>query len=203
MSIVFGNRPSFSRPGVGYTALLALALLLLIAVPSVLAHTRIELGPYVVVVGWRGEPAVVGERNDLIIHVTEDGALVTGLESTLDAEILYGGRIFRANLNPVDADGWYSIELIPTIRGQYTLRLVGAIGDLDVDELIEPEEILPASVLNFPEAQPDAFALRDSLESVQSQLQTMTILAAAAVLLAALAVVVALVGLVRGRRRNS
>ena len=192
----------FSALWSGYSALLVLSIvILLFAVQPAQAHTRTELGPYVVVVGWRNEPSIVGERNSLLISVHEGDTVVSGLESALDAEILYAGRIFQANLNPVDADGWYSIEIIPTIRGQYTLRLVGTIGDLDVDELIEPEEILPPNVLDFPETQPDAFALRESIDSLQSQLQTMTILVLAGVVLALLATLIALLSYVRGRHR--
>lgn len=185
-------------------ALFALSVAIFsLAIQPAQAHTRIEIGPYAVVVGWRNEPSVVGERNSLIISVSEDGDLVTGLESTLDAEILYAGRIFRGNLNPVDADGWYSIELIPTIRGQYTLRLVGTIGELDVDELIEPEEILPPNIIAFPEAPPDIFALQATITSLESQLQTMTVVAVAGIVLGGVAIVIALLSFLRRMRRPS
>ncbi len=44
-----------------------------VGVRSALAHERVELGPYVVVVGWVKEPAIVGERNALFLQITEDG----------------------------------------------------------------------------------------------------------------------------------
>ncbi|MCA9968731.1 MAG: hypothetical protein KC425_00875 [Anaerolineales bacterium] len=162
---------------------LALAgLLLLLAVPAARAHTRVTVGPYAIVVGWVTEPPIVGERNALFFEITEDGAPVTGAEAGLRAVIQYGGRTFQANLNPVaERPGEYTAELVPTIRGQYSVQLTGSLGDLAVDETIEPEEVFPADRLQFPEPQPDARALqqelRDSVAALEAQLRTARLLA--------------------------
>ena len=37
------------------------------------AHERVEVGPYVIIVGWETEPVIVGERNALFFEITEDG----------------------------------------------------------------------------------------------------------------------------------
>ena len=80
-----------------------------------------------------------------------------GVEATLDAELQYAGRTFRANLEPTETPGIYTAEFLPTVRGQYSIRLVwDRIGELEVDEIVEPEEVFPASRLQFPETQPDS-----------------------------------------------
>jgi hypothetical protein len=163
------------------------------------AHERIEIGPYAVIVGWRNEPAIVGERNSILFQVSEDGEIIEHLESTVDAEIIYAGRIFRANITPADAEGWYAIEFLPTVRGQYTLRLVGSINDLEIDELIEPEEVLPPAILEFPESQPDTFKLQESVDNLDSKIQMLTIVAIAGVVLGVLGIGISLATLVRRR----
>ncbi len=56
-----------------YQRILALLLALTIIILSqrtALAHERVEIGPYVIVVGWVNEPAIVGERNALFLEIT-------------------------------------------------------------------------------------------------------------------------------------
>ncbi len=139
---------------------------------SALAHERVELGPYVVVVGWVKEPAIVGERNALFLQITENGEPVEGVAATLDAQIQYGGRTFRSNLVPYLSPGEYTIEIFPTVRGQYSVRLFGAIEDLEVDELVDPEEVFPASRLQFPETQSDPLELQQERQQEMAELQT-------------------------------
>jgi hypothetical protein len=161
---------------------MVVALLLLgIAARPLLAHSRVEIGPYAVVVGWLHEPPIVGERNALVIEISEGDVPVEGAEASLDVELLYAGRTFRTNLTPSLTPGVYTAELFPTVRGQYALRLFGSIGDLEVDETVEPEEVFPASRIQFPESQPDAGELQRAfqadLSALESQLQTARLLA--------------------------
>src|SRR5262245_10721508 len=69
------------------------------------AHTRIEVGPYALVFGWEKEPPVVGDRNALVIQVTQDDQPVTGLEASLTLEVAYAGRTYHANLEPAGTPG--------------------------------------------------------------------------------------------------
>jgi hypothetical protein len=174
------------------------------AARPVAAHARVEIGPYTVIVGWDLEPPIVGERNSLVIEITEDGNPVEGLEATLNAELGYGGRTFRANLSPSPTAGLYTAEIFPTIRGQYTVRLFGAIGDLEVDELVEPEEVFPAGRIQFPEALPDTREFQQDTEAsiaeLESQLQTARSFAYLGVGIGLLAIVLAGASLARQRR---
>ena len=60
---------SISRKSSWHSLRLALATILISLVfagllgQSALAHTRVEVGPDVLIVGWENEPVIVGERN--------------------------------------------------------------------------------------------------------------------------------------------
>lgn len=169
---------TFKKLSAGVLLAAALALAVAgVATGVAAAHERVEIGPYVVVLGWESEPVIVGERNALVLEITEDDAPVEGVESTLDVEVIYAGDIFRGNLAPAGEPGFYSVEMLPTVRGQYTVRLVGAIGDTEVDELLEPEEVLPAAALEFPQTRPDPAALQSELDDVSARLAKANLLA--------------------------
>jgi hypothetical protein len=139
---------------------------------TALAHTRVEVGPYAIVVGWLQEPPIVGERNALTIEISEDEQPVTGADATLDIEVLYAGRTWRVNMNPTETPGLYTAVLFPTVRGIYTTRLFGTLPNADVDVELDPEEVLPASNLHFPEPLPDTIALQEQVDQLQADLQT-------------------------------
>ncbi|MCK5895328.1 MAG: hypothetical protein KAG20_00910, partial [Cocleimonas sp.] len=75
-----------------YAFWLAFFIAILVATVTthdVFAHTRIEVGPYTVVVGWVEEPVIVGERNALLLEVYEGDRPVTGMEGSLNVDIEY------------------------------------------------------------------------------------------------------------------
>ena len=155
----------------GLLWLTALLILLFMWTNGVaLAHTRVEIDPYVVIVGWLQEPVIVGERNAITIEVTLDDRPISDLEATLDAEILYAGATFRVNLEPTETPGHYIAKIFPTIRGQYSVRLFGTIGETAVDEIIAPEEVQSAARLQFPEPEPDAFSMEAKIDALEAEL---------------------------------
>src|SRR5436190_7329844 len=107
---------------VGWAARLAGALLMLgallpLAMPgAALAHERRAVGPYTFVVGWMGEPSLLGQPNgiDLRISNTADSSPVTGVDKTLKAAIAFGGgqpRDFPLR-GVFGKDGAYTADLI-------------------------------------------------------------------------------------------
>jgi len=178
--------------------LMGFVVALLIPVTPALAHDRVEIGPYVVVIGWEKEPVIVGERNALYFEITEDEAPVEGLD--LDVTVSYAGETFSGNLSPATTPGAYTMELLPTVRGQYQVLLSGAIGDTQVNEILEPEEVLPARALQFPEFAPDALELQATIDDLSGQLQTARLMTFAALFLALVAVIVAVIALMRSRK---
>jgi hypothetical protein len=192
------NQFKYNRPWRKLWVLLMVGLLTAVT-QTVWAHTRVEVGPYAIVVGWVEEPAIVGERNALELEITEDEIGVTGVEADLNAELTYAGRTFQSNLNPTTEPGVYTVEIFPTVRGQYAVHLSGSIGDVAVDETIEPEEVFPASRIQFPEAQPEPRELQTQVDELTTQLAAARTLSYVGIGVGVLGILLAVVALLRRR----
>jgi hypothetical protein len=151
------------------------------------------------VVGWLQEPPIVGERNALTVEISEDEQPVTGAEATLNVEVLYAGRTWRVNINPTETPGLYTAVLFPTVRGIYTTRIFGTLPNAEVDVQVDPEEVLPASNLHFPEPLPDTIALQEQVDQLQAELQTARLWSFIGVGVGSLGLVLGLVGLLQRR----
>ncbi|MCL4871483.1 MAG: hypothetical protein KJ063_21195 [Anaerolineae bacterium] len=170
---------SRNHPFVFLAALMIVGWAWLAAARPTLAHSSNTVGPYTLVVGWVHEPPLVGERNAILLIVTETASKtpVIGVEANLTAQVMYGRTTFRGNLNPTAVPGEYTLELIPTVRGQYNLYLSGRIGETDVEITVEPEEVFAAARLQFPEAPPDTLTLNQQITTLETQLRQTRILA--------------------------
>ncbi|MCA9945656.1 MAG: hypothetical protein H6656_21945 [Ardenticatenaceae bacterium] len=164
---------------------------------TALAHTRVEVGPYAFVIGWLQEPPIVGERNALTLEVTKDEQPLSGAEATLDVEVLYAGRTWRVNMNPTETPGLYTAVLFPTVRGTYTTRIFGTLEDTEIDVELDPEEVLPANTLQFPQPLPDTIALQEQVDQLQTELQTARTWSFIGVAGGGLGILLGLVGLLR------
>lgn len=162
------------------------------------AHSRIEAGPYAIVVGWDKEPAIVGERNAVWLEILEgEKPISEAVNVDLEATVFYGGRSFLGFPAPSETPGIFLLDLFPTVRGVYELQLIGTIGGTAVDALVELDEIQPASALQFPENQPDPLTLQTQLEKTQAQLRTANLLAIAGLAAGLLGLGIAVFALVR------
>ena len=179
------------------TAVFLLIIGMAYASNTALAHTRVEVGPYAIVVGWLQEPPIVGERNALTIEITENEQPIVGAEATLDMEVLYGGRTWRVNMNPTETPGLYHADLFPTVRGQYNAHLFGSLGSTTVDVQVDPEEVFPASNLHFPQPLPDTLALQAQVDQLQADLQAARTWSFIAVGIGGLGILLGLAGLLR------
>jgi hypothetical protein len=198
MKNLLGQRPYWS-------ILLALCLTLFglsLTTETAAAHSRVEIGPYVVIVGWEIEPPIVGERNQIVIDLREGETAVTGAEAGLAVEVLYAGRSYRSNLTPTMTPGYYQVEILPTVRGQYSVRLFGTLGDLEIDEAIDPEPVFAADRLQFPEPQPEPRELVQRLDDLESDLQSARTLALAGVAVGVIGLLTAVFTLVKGRKQE-
>ena len=139
---------------------------------SASAHEHRTVGSYELVVGFLNEPAVSGELNGLSLRVTvtpgadaaatpgaeAEGAPVEGLETTLQAEVIYGDQRMPLTLAPAWQDpGHYTAPLIPTQPGDYSFHIWGTINGVDVDETFTagPETfstVIDRTTLEFPAA---------------------------------------------------
>ena len=117
------------------------------------AHESITVGDYTVEVGWLSEPPIVGQQNAIVVNVstTSDEQPVEDV-SSLTVTVSYGGQEKALTLQPLgeDTPGQFVAPILPSVPGQYTVKLGGALGDTTVDAEVEPEEVQPASTLQFP-----------------------------------------------------
>lgn len=180
-------------------ALLAALALFLVSADTALAHERVEVGPYLFIIGWENEPPVVGDRNFITIEISRGDERVVEAEASLDLTVEYGGRTFSANLNPTSTPGFYRVDMYPTVRGQYLVKFTGTLGDTAVDFEAEPEEVLPAAVLQFPESPPDTIELQSQIDNLAAQLDTARLLAIGGIVVGIIGIIVGAAGLLRKR----
>jgi len=192
----FGNRSVFWLG----TAVLLLAILLFTNIQTAWAHTRVEVGPYTIIVGWTVEPPIVGERNALSIEILEGETAVAGAEADLKAELVYGAQTFRSNLNPTETPGFYTATIFPTIRGQYAVRLFGTINGEEIDATIEPEEVFAADRIQFPEPLPDTRDLQKQMTTLENDMQSTRTFSYLAIAVGVFGILIAIVALVKSRK---
>ncbi|MSQ12581.1 MAG: hypothetical protein EXR47_00245 [Dehalococcoidia bacterium] len=156
----------------------AVAVLLSIAAlwPGLaLAHEQRDVGPYHLVVGFIGEPAIEGEKNGVDLRITKGGQPLQGAEKTLKVEITHvpTGVKKSFDLRTIFRDpGHYTADLIPTAPGQYQFRFSGAIETTQVNEtfLSGPDrfgDVDPAKALKFPQPLPTLTALQEQAAQAQ------------------------------------
>jgi hypothetical protein len=142
----------------------AAALLLVTFLPSVAsAHERRDVGKLQFVVGWIGEPSLVGQPNGIDLRITDKatGQPVDGAEKTLKATIAFGGG--QPKEFPLRArfgqKGAYTADIIPTKAGAYVFTFTGAVGDQSVNEKFESgpgrfDDVQTLDSLQFPQVVP-------------------------------------------------
>jgi len=165
--------------------LMSIIVVVLLALASgVSAHEGREVGDYTIVIGWRAEPAYTGLMNGPEITITrhadeddhdeteatpeaehtneggeahdEENSGVTGLEDTLQIEVLFGPASRVLNLRAVrDEPGHYTADLIPMMPGDYTFRVFGTIEGVEIDETFSAADgqfssVEPIEDIQFP-----------------------------------------------------
>ncbi|MCI0553282.1 MAG: hypothetical protein L0287_20225, partial [Anaerolineae bacterium] len=119
------------------------------------AHESVTVGDYEIEIGWVDEPAIVGQKNAIAINVsnTSSGEPQPVEDvSSLTVTVSYGGQSKELTLEPLgeDTPGQFAAPLLPTLPGEYMIKLGGSLGDTAVDAEVHPEEVQPANALQFP-----------------------------------------------------
>ena len=127
----------------------------LLNVQLAFAHEGITAGNYEIEVGWVTEPPIAGQQNGIVVHVlnmSSGEAQPVEDVAALMVIISYGGQNKTLTLQPLgeDTPGQFVAPILPTIPGQYTITLGGKLGDTDVKADVEPEEVQPATAIQFP-----------------------------------------------------
>jgi len=190
-----------------HTAVVASLLLgtavggLLLAAPPVSAHATRIVGEYELTVGWREEPAIVGILNGLDLgiedHLSNGTTIwVVGVESNLTATLSTGPATKMYSLFPQDGrPGWYTFDVIPTVAGAYSVKLVGMLNTTAVNVTVPLDTVAQASDYQFPVTGPSATDLQNSITALSAQLATLQTLLTVLVAVAVLAVLFGAVSL--------
>lgn len=132
-----------------------------------LAHTIVHVGNYDIEVGWMNEPPITGQRNAIVVNVSDTTATDAVVDiSQLTINVTYGGQTKTLELQPVseDSSNQYIAPILPTIAGQYSIHLGGKLGDSDVNVDVQPEEVVSSDTLAFPNATPGSQGQRGGFD---------------------------------------
>ena len=149
-----------------------------VAPGSALAHERRTVGKYTFVVGFLGEPAIVGEPNGIDLRISDAATNepVDGAEKTLKAAIAFGG--LEPKEFPLRArfglNGSYTADVIPTRAGAYIFTFSGTINGQQVSEKFESgpgrfSDVASASDPQFPEVVRSSGELQKMAMDAQTQ----------------------------------
>lgn len=173
----------------------------LLAAPPVAAHTHVMQGEYELTVGWRVEPAIVGSLNGLDLGIQDhlwNGTViwVVGVETNLTATLSTGQATKMYALSPQDErPGWYTFDVIPTVAGAYSVKLVGTLNTTAVNVTVPLDAAAQASDYQFPLTEPSATDLQNSITALNAQLATLQTLLIVLVAVSVLAVLIGAVSL--------
>ena len=123
------------------------------AIKPSLPMNSITVGDYTLEIGWVNEPPIVGQQNAIVVNVS-----TTGDEQPVEdvSGLTVSSLLWRSEqdltLQPLgeDTPGQFVAPILPTVPGQYTVKLGGTLGDTAVNAEVEPEEVQAADVLQFP-----------------------------------------------------
>ncbi len=177
-----------------------LAMVLAFGLSSIaFAHGSTQVGDYDLEIGFHNEPVYQGDPNSLDLFVTNSktNEKVNGLESTLQAEIIFGDSSKKLTISPQDGvDGGYTAPIVPTALGDYTWHIFGSINGTPVDVQMTSSPTTFGSVESkadyaFPVAEP-------SLADVQAQGASAASMALVALAVGIVGVILGIAGLVVG-----
>jgi hypothetical protein len=191
-----------------FIALAAAAALLAVMAGATHAHGRTAVGSYELVIGFHNEPAYQGEPNglDLFVTNTATGEPVSGLEETLNVEIIYGSATRELEMRAqFGEEGAYTADVLPTEAGDYTWRIWGDIEGTPVDVSMTsgPDtfgSVEPKSDVSFPSPEPAATDLMAQAEAAAQSTRTALIVGSVGAVLGLAGVVVGLMGYRAARR---
>jgi len=204
-----------ARRLVAGVTLAAVALFALAGIASAHEHRSVADGQYEMVVGFLNEPTIQGQLNGLSLTVTQppaeraatptpsaeededalDGEPVTGLESTLHAEVKFADQTMTLDLEPGLEPGRYQALFIPSAAGAYTFHIFGEINGSQVDESFVSgpdtfDDVQASDSMLFPAANSGAGASSAAADAQDS--------ADSAKTLAIIGIVIGALGLVAG-----
>jgi hypothetical protein len=154
--------------------------------PAAAAHSAIEVGKYLVEVGWLTEPTYVGQPNAVQVTIKlhsnespvndlgpDDLAVVVSTAGT-DSPSLSFDPAFDA-IEGIGPLGEYDAAIVPTAPGDYTFHVTGTIHGTAVDiKLASGEEtfdpVKGSSDLEFPAKLPNLTEITTRLDRIDGRI---------------------------------
>lgn len=172
---------------------LVLVVMLAMGAVTVFAHEHREVGEYALTFGWRVEPALVGFPNGpeltIDLHSEEEAGHehaegdehaeadpMAGVEVSLQVEVTFGPATKTMPLElSWGTTNHFIADLIPTRPGDYTFRVFGTIGDLEVDEVFNSADgdfssVAPSTDVTFPDAIPSVVELQEIIAALEARI---------------------------------
>ena len=171
------------------------------------AHKIITVGDYdyTLRISWLNEPALVGEKNAVLLEIADGntGTLVAAIPK-LTASITVGGRKRDLQLYPLDENspGRFVADVIPTVRGIYTLQLGGYLGADPVNVPVDMDEVEDARPVQFPEQSASALELQTRLAAAESAVRWAQAIAVVALGVSGLSLLAQAVATYRNKKRK-
>jgi len=179
---VFTRFRALSAAGV-FAAALALA-----AAPIVAAHGHTTASGFNFVIGWAGEPALVGQLNavQLFVYDADEKPINDIPADAISVVVSTGGQDSSSfSLSPAfDLDegfgtpGEYSTDVIPTAPGDYTFHFTGTIHGSSIDISMASSEttfdgVVAAADLEFPVKQPTLTEVGTRLDRIDGRIDAL------------------------------
>jgi hypothetical protein len=186
-----------TRPHPRVIAAVTAAILLLsfLAAPIVAAHGHTAAAGFNFVIGWSGEPALVGQPNGVELFVYDEAEKpINDIPADAISVVVStaGQDSASMSLSPAfdveegfGTPGEYSAEIIPTAPGDYTFHFTGKIHDKPIDvSMTSGAETFDAVVapadLEFPVKQPTLTEVGTRLDRVDGRIAALQSAAPAA-----------------------
>jgi hypothetical protein len=183
---VHRTRHALRAGPVGAIVVLGAVAALVVPAPA-LAHVPKPAGDFTVEIGWKNEPALVGQQNAIVAIVTDaEGNPVIDLpEDALQVVVSTGGHqsdalTFEPAFDPHENEGplgEYDAPLVPTAPGDYDFHVTGTIHgqpiDITVTAAETAEPVAGTSDLEFPTKLPSPAEIATRLDRIDARIQAL------------------------------
>jgi hypothetical protein len=176
------------RPALIAGASAGTLLLSLLSAPIVAAHGHTAASGFNFVIGWAGEPALVGQPNAVqlfvydqdekpITDISADAISVVVTTAGQDSSSLSVSAAFDVE-EGFGTPGEYSAQIIPTAPGDYTFHFTGTIHDKAIDVSMTSgaetfDEVVAPADLEFPVKQPTLTEVGTRLDRIDGRIEAL------------------------------
>jgi hypothetical protein len=156
--------------------------------PIVAAHGHTEAAGFHFVIGWSGEPALVGQPNgvDLFVYDADEKPITDIPADAISVVVSTGGQDSSSlSLSPAfdveegfGTPGEYSTDLIPTAPGEYSFHFTGTIHGKAIDLSMTSSDstfdvVAAAGDLEFPVKQPTLTEVGTRLDRIDGRVDAL------------------------------